>query len=405
MWGVLWMILQAPPAEACGQSTHVWTSLHAVEHLPEGPLRDLLLSTTGELALINGTMFPDGGYSPLSPDAYGEIAHWEPFHDRVMSWVGAPTTDLDGQTGTRLAFLLGLGSHGLGDQIFDAAYLYRSQAYEPKGWAQSGADTGTDVVFVSEMGPSPVVPADVVEFEALQQLFADVGHDVSVSTMQLGQASLRFAIEAVANGGENPEAVAQHRAAFPWATGHLLDRDTAGSPVCIGEAVAAYWQVVYGRWREAIDPTTTPVVYSFPAEGQFGWTESASDPDSMMSLVFSRAIRSPDAVAARVSLTDATGRAIPVDAWMYYGQDSNVLNVRPLDDLTENLGHTLTVARGLETLDGTRMPEITLSFSTEPPPTPTAEVPRGCQTAPLSGVWGVWMVLLGGRRRRRAGLS
>ena len=52
MWGVLWMVLQAPPAEACGQSTHVWTSLHAVEHLPDGPLRDLLLSTTGELALI-----------------------------------------------------------------------------------------------------------------------------------------------------------------------------------------------------------------------------------------------------------------------------------------------------------------------------------------------------------------
>jgi hypothetical protein len=38
-------------ALACGQTTHIWTALHAVDHLPDGPLKTLLSEPEAERAL------------------------------------------------------------------------------------------------------------------------------------------------------------------------------------------------------------------------------------------------------------------------------------------------------------------------------------------------------------------
>ncbi|MBK9649614.1 MAG: hypothetical protein IPO67_31430 [Deltaproteobacteria bacterium] len=79
--GLLFLSFGAP-ALANGQTTHSWISVHALAHLPPGDLHDLL--TREDLApyLLNGTMFPDGGYAV--GDDYGERAHWEPFQSAYL---------------------------------------------------------------------------------------------------------------------------------------------------------------------------------------------------------------------------------------------------------------------------------------------------------------------------------
>ena len=79
-------ILALLPATAWanGQTTHVWITLEAI-HLDEGPVLDLLARTEMRDPLVNGAMFPDGGYAV--GDDYGELAHWEPFQQAYLGWI------------------------------------------------------------------------------------------------------------------------------------------------------------------------------------------------------------------------------------------------------------------------------------------------------------------------------
>ena len=69
-------------AHANGQTTHVWITLEAVGHLDDGPLKELLSKPEVFDALVNGAMFPDGGYA--NGDHYGELAHWEPLQQAYL---------------------------------------------------------------------------------------------------------------------------------------------------------------------------------------------------------------------------------------------------------------------------------------------------------------------------------
>ena len=113
-------------ALANGQTTHMWISHEALEVLPEGDLKSFLEKPEHVAALENGTMFPDGGYAVGHP--YGETAHWEPFQGLYRDWIldnfDGP---LDPQAGEYVAFYLGMASHGMADQVFDALYMERSK--------------------------------------------------------------------------------------------------------------------------------------------------------------------------------------------------------------------------------------------------------------------------------------
>ena len=132
------------PGEALanGQTTHIWITLHALEHLPEGELKELLTAEANRDALVSGSMFPDGGYAVN--DGYGETAHWEPFQLTLLDWIranqAAPYTD----EGERyVAFLLGLSSHGMADQTFDAMYVPKAQQEDEGLQVEGGAGTST----------------------------------------------------------------------------------------------------------------------------------------------------------------------------------------------------------------------------------------------------------------------
>ena len=389
----------AGPAWACGQSTHVWIGLHARDHLPAGPLRDLLTDEALRDVVINGAMFPDGGYSPIVRDGYGEIAHWEPFQSDLAAVIrerhGAA---LAGDEARALAaFLFGLAAHGMADQVYDGVYLTRSQVYEPEAWAVGSVDTASDVAMVASVGAQPLVDPEA-PWETLQEVFAAGGHEVSVDTMVAGQTSLKLAVAWVGQTGEDPATAAEHVEAFPWANGHLLDTSVPGAPVCIGKAVAAYWQKVWGRLQGDYELDRDLIVYGWPEDGGVGHPLDSSSIESTVSLVLSTAIRSAS-LEGRVVVTDSAGAEHPVTADLYYGDRTNVLNVWPEADWVDGETYTVTLKAGLETEDGQvvgadQAVMFTAGAVVDEEACGCAQGPRGAGGA--AALWLLWA-----RRRRR----
>jgi hypothetical protein len=176
-------------AAANGQTSHQWISVEAVDHLPDGELRDLVQREDLRPALLNGTMFPDGGYAV--GHGYGEAAHWEPFQDRYLLWIRAncerPYTD---DCARHVAFLLGLRSHGMADQFYDAVYMERSKQVDVDGWASGASmDEATDVAFVGVVEPG-VVPESFIPYEPLLSLFEAHGEPVDAETLDRAQGFL-----------------------------------------------------------------------------------------------------------------------------------------------------------------------------------------------------------------------
>jgi len=382
------LLLSATVAFGCGQTTHIWTAIHAVDHLPAGSLKDALTDPAGRRALISGTMFPDGGYSPLVGHPYGETAHWEPFQDRYLTWVQ------DNQLGDvqHEAFLYGLAAHGMGDQLFDAMYLYRGDEGQP--------DEDTDIIMASLWG-GHAPNEHFVPYDALVPLFADAGIDVDADTLRSGMSSLDFAVYYVGAAAENDERVAQAREDYPWTTSHLEDQSIPGAPACIGKTLALYWLVLEQRLLGASPPL---VLTTFPEDQ--GYSHPTQGRDAMVSVVFSRAMEEETVEAAGVAVLTGPEGIVPTDVWLYYRQGSHVLNVLPLDDLATGSTYELTVNPGPTGIGGEQLDEPwSMSFSTGPPPEPEPEQDPepngcGCHAAPLpvSGGLLALFMLVGTRR-------
>ncbi len=397
------------PAWACGQSTHVWIGIHALDHLPEGELKDLLSKEEHFAELVNGAMFPDGGYSPIVRDAYGETAHWEPFQTTWMNWIrDTYGTDLeDPEAQARLVFLMGLAAHGMADQVYDGVYLTRSLFYDGEAAYSAGnsVDTATDVAIVSYVGALPIVE-DVVPYDDLVHVFNLHGQPVERSKLEAGQASLRIAIQWVGAVGESPEAE-DYKAQFPWASEHLLDTAIPGSPACISAPVAAYWQALWDRFHERYDFEARAVVHTFPEPTRANHPTSAADIESQIGAVLGRALTTASLESEGIEVTDQDGVPHEVTYRLYYGNGSNVLNLYPTGDWAEDAVYTVTLNPGLESFDGRVLEQpASFQFTTGAEPLVGPEdveddvACEGCATG--TGSWG-WLGLLGlaGLRRRR----
>ncbi|MCA9492469.1 MAG: zinc dependent phospholipase C family protein [Myxococcales bacterium] len=392
--------LTTAAALACGQTTHVTIALWALDRVDDPELAALVRDPEVRAALISGTMFPDGGYSPLVSHPYGEIAHWEPFQLALLDTLVDRGPTFEGDDRKRVAFLLGLAAHGIADQGFDAAYLTRADTEDASAPRAESVDTETDVAFAAEVGGLPVEDR-WVPYDELIPVFASQGIDVDRDTMELGMASLDLAILYVANAGELSDRVASARENWPWATSHLTDPGVPGSPELLADLVARYWEVLWHRLQEEpIDDRFVLAVWPGP------WDVPQ---DALVSVVFGRALDEASIEAPGVVGVAAEGDALEVTPWMYYGQASNVLNVRPADAWAADVEHELTVAAGVTTFDGWTSPEeVSLTFSTGPAPADPAvtEEPSGCGCATSgSPGWAGLLAALGWVRTRRRSRS
>ena len=279
----------ALPAAGNGQSTHLWITDHALTHVQNEALARLLHRDDLRPMLRNGTMFPDGGYA--AGDPYGELAHWEQFQDAYCVYIedtyDTPFTD---EGAMHVAFLMGLASHGMADQVFDSLFMERSKQYDTWGEGLTGSlDGASDVLLVHATAPqtAPEVwfPEELFE-DLLQQAHT---HEVSAQTMARGQILLGAAIQWVTSASQDPEQIRDYRNNYPWASQHLLDDTMPGAPPCEGEIIAGYWEHLW----ELLNNEATPeprVFATMPELRARAHHPLMQDVESRITVVFSNSL-------------------------------------------------------------------------------------------------------------------
>lgn len=384
------LLLTAGLALANGQTSHQWITLAALDHVPAGDLADLVTDEAVRDALLNGTMFPDGGYAV--GDDYGEMAHWEPLQTAYLDWIvenyDPPYT---GEAAQHVAFLLGMASHGMADQHYDSTYMERSKAWDPaESWACCSMDEATDVAMAAVTGPG-VVP-EAWWPDALLPLFSAQGHVVASGTVDQGQALLGLAIAYVGASAERAETVEDYAAEFPWACAHQIDPDVPGNPPREAEVVARYWEVVWDRLHGG-DGWGEPVLGLVAGEP---WEQprDATSVEARVGVVFARGLDPATVTSETITVADSAGLDHPVTVNVFYGHASHVVNVTPLDDWAADTDYLLTVWPGVATFDGaTVAAPITLTFSTKPAEL-VDETPEVRTEAPACGCGGGGAALL-----------
>lgn len=403
----LGLLLAPSPCAANGNVSHLRVTLWARDHLPGGDLRDLLERGDTDPMLQNGANFPDGGYAV--DDGYGEIAHWEPFQTAYLDWIRETyEPPWSGEAGQHVAFLLGMASHGLCDQIYDSTYLTRSGVYDEGSPGSSiGLDGSSDVCFAAETGPL-YAPELWVPDELMAQLMADaMGHAVEPSVIHDGQALVAFSLYFVSDVSQDPDEVALHHEAYPWACAHQVDEDVPGNPSAAAPVVATYWQWLWSRLHSE-DSLDDPLLATFPARDGAAPDADGESIESMVSFVVARGLHQDTVGAESIAVHDSDGAGVPVDVHLYYGHNSHVVNLRPVEGWTAGRAHTVVVDGGLETWDGEAVGAFEFTFggdddddSAQTPADPGSCACSGDATPRGHGVALVFLAVAALRARRR----
>lgn len=412
-----------------GGNSHTWITFHAIEeHLPDGELKRLLTRPEMRTMLVNGAVFPDGGY--VVDDDYGEMSHWEPFVEAYIRWI---RDELDhpytqGEAGEHVAFLMGLASHGMADQVFDSTFMDAARIHDAAGWSEElldSFDTATDVLLVADTGINyldtlPWVPADDLSALYLEAFGYEVSPGVLDSTQELLH---RFVLNYAVSAAADPSDVQRYADQYPWAAANLMDPGMVGSPPCEGEVVADYLLAIWDRLHEVSGPQNH-VIATYPRDGSTGHPTDYSMVESQVVIVFGSGIFE-DQLPGHFAITDSTGRSYELAIGTQWGADeANLVRLRPMEDWAEDETFTVTVSPGLVTNDGLEVDAWSFGFATggaaddDPTSDPTphvgepdvGEAPGGCcSTSGGAGSIGLALLALiavlvrgAARRPRRA---
>ncbi|MBF94737.1 MAG: hypothetical protein CMH58_06200 [Myxococcales bacterium] len=387
-------------AEACGQQTHTWISLKALELLPESPLRRLLSDPAQHEMLVNGSMFPDGGYAIDHP--YGEAAHWAPFHRAYLRWIqeqfDAPYDDP--VAATHVAFLMGLTSHGLADEYYDATFFAASRVHDARSDDldhHDNFDTQTDVLFAAASGHR-LEPSATLPMEPILYIFDHVlDLEVEADQIQRGQELLQTAAWLVATGSQNPSEIATAHIAYPWAGEHIDDEGVSGSPPVIAEAVAAQWQALWAVLQGEQSFNDLPVSFSWPREGEALSHRQGGVPESRVAVILSAAIDRAAQLSEFGSVVRDGDAVVPHSSAFFYRDRSHVVVADPETEWPAAERLQFVLPEGLETYDGDVLDEpVSIPFRTVPV-VPEPPVEHGCSCSHgKGGPWDAfaWMLLL-----------
>ena len=354
------LLLLPGVTRANGQASHLWISERAATLLPAGELRDIM--TDPELTDMwrNGSDFPDGGYA--IGDGYGEIAHWWPFQQAYSDWIletyGAPP--YSDEAAEHVAFLMGMASHGMADQVYDSLFIERAHQEDAASDPANSLDEATDVAFAGFTGP-PEYGEFWLPEDLMAELMADaIGHEVSATTIHQGQALVRVAAEWAGRAASDDEVLAEYHAQFPWACRNQMTPALWGNPPDEAQVVALYWQELWGRLSGEELPLG-PVLATFPAHGAL-WHQLGDDKvQARVSIAFARALADGGAEASGVTVTDPEGVEHPVEPWLFYS--SHVLHLLPQQDWAPATTYTVSVPAGISSCPRDRWRKSTASAS------------------------------------------
>ncbi len=392
MWHAITLLALAnsSPASANGQTTHLWITDTAVTHVETEALALLLEEQTDSLRV--GTMFPDGGYA-IGHD-YGEVAHWEPFQDRLRDWILASFEDLSSpDAAPHIAFYLGLASHGMADQVFDSMYMERSKVYDAEfGWSDpsESRDTTQDVVFADLTNAQGVPEMSIPSI--LPELFAEAGVEVDMATLEDGQGWLEVAVDGVSGMSEVSTLVDAHLDAFPWGCSHLLDDAVPGAPPFEARVVAQYWETLWAELHG--DAVPLSVIGSWPESQTESFATGAGDVEARLSVVFNRSLYE-DTVTTDHFGVHASESELALNLDLFYGNHSHVVNVAPSDGWNADSVHRFTVDGVSATNGRTQNGSYEIEFNTGQYPTAEGdESTEGCGCSAPSGSKQAWVWLL-----------
>lgn len=349
-------LLASPDAFANGNHTHIGISLQAIALLPPGPLRDFVSDPALRPMLINGTVFPDGGYATSHP--YGEAAHWEPTQRTLAKHVlAACPQPLQTQAcREKLAFLFGMASHGMADQVFDSLFMEAAKVHDAKNWSDGltdSFDSSTDVLWVASHG-GLVAPASWMPMDEILATYKEMKLDVAQGTIEDGQTLILVGVLTFGNNtGTNPQKVQQAKDRYPWGAAHLDDPHTPGSPPCEARVVAAYWQHLWAEWVDGAAPSLE-VLATMPGHGGGGAAAQPADPASTVAVVLSRGL-DQDSVSATSLEATAGGKVLDAKRNLFYGQNSHVLRLLPKAPWPAGELTLRWAAGGLRSFDGVTM--------------------------------------------------
>ena len=396
--------LIASSALANGLSTHTWVSLRARELVDEPALRELVNDPALRDMLLSGTIFPDGGYAV--GDGYGEDAHWEPFQARFLEHIKSThARPWSEDARQHIAFLLGMASHGMSDQIYDSLFMERSRVYDADSdWSKS-FDEATDVIWCSIVGAQPVPPR-WLPTDTLIALYQAQGRTVEKRILERGQNLAGLAVALVGMLSTDPVAIERYTKQYPWATANMEAAN--GRPESDAQVVARYWSRVWARLHDG-QAAGDVVMATFPESGSVGHPTAADAVEARITLVFAHRLLTADVSAGRFELVDVAGAAHPFGVRLFYRNNSHVVHIIPDEDLAEDTEYTLRVKPGLPTaVAGPIAQGFEMTVDTTPPPPPSPEAPPmmsddgGCRClgAPRTVWWGLALAPIVALRRR-----
>ena len=375
---MMWVVSLPASALANGAYSHVHMSQIAADALPPGELRTLLSVPENRAALESGSMFPDSGYAV--DDAYGELAHWEPFLSALIAQLRATHGgDYSSEEAQRqVAFLLGVASHGMADQSYDTTLLDR--AFEVDGpendvapvdqYADYFIVIDEDVVFTVE----PWAP-----YGEVAPAIATVGHTVTEGTLLNGVNRMAAVLGVQGNVRIARNLYWDAWASYPFLGTHIYNPEAVGSLTWVAALVAEYWEVLLHRLRATDDADTELVLRTVPEDGAVNWPVDLAESEAWHrpAVWFGYGI-DRDQIAPLITLTDETsGEAVPVTLQTAYGgRQRNLVFLRPGEALAHDTVHTVEIAAGVTTLDGrtTSAPQL-FSFRTRCAPDRLADCP------------------------------
>lgn len=359
------LLLPSGSALANGNVSHQWVSEVAAEATPDGgSLAEVAKDPALRPMLDTGTMFPDWGYTPGASaqerDA-GESAHWEPVQDAYRQWIvehhAPPWSD---EARRHLAFYLGLCSHGIADQSFDAMFFERSRHFEPGD--HSEFDQDTDVLWAATTGPGEV-PMAWIPNDPMIELFAEItGVKIDPDRMAQQLNFVGVGIAGVNALASDPAQVDDAAADFPWAAAHDDDPAVPGNPPHEAEIARRYWRSNWALLHG--DPVPRPVLWTWPADGGADHPTDASTIDSWISVVFARALSQPQLEPSQLHLIADDGTEAAIELDLFYGDGSHVLHIKPVDDLQPDTDYVLTIDPGVATIHGEALDGWSFAFST-----------------------------------------
>ena len=306
--------------------------------------------------LINGTVFPDGGYAVNHP--YGEAAHWEPTQRMLAKNVLAacPQPTQTQACREKLAFLFGMASHGMADQVFDSLYMEAAKKHDAKNWADGltdSFDSSTDVLWVASHG-GLVAPARWMPMDEILATYKEMKLDVTAGTIEDGQTLILVGVLSFGNNaGKNPTMVQDAKDRYPWGAAHLDDPQTPGSPPCEARIVAAYWQHLWAEWVDGAAPSLE-VLATVPGQGGGGLAAAPADPASTTAIVLSRGLDQASVGATSLAASSA-GAPQPGKLNLFYGQSSHVLRLLPNESWPAGALTLQWAAGSLRSFDGVTM--------------------------------------------------